>query len=95
MMLVIRNILSRVVNVPKPVLGRWGTEYDVNQLNTRIDLANEDHCGPCGSYVLNKHNEKRLKENSNKKVLIVDDNSNKKQLSYEEFVKWSIMRSRQ
>ena len=94
-MLIVRRILSKLFNVPKPVLGRWGTEYDVKQMNTRIDLANEDHCGPCGTYVLNKHDEKRLKENTNKKVLVVNDNSNKKQLSYEEFVEWSIMRRRQ
>ena len=22
--------------------------------NTKIDLANEDHCGPCGEYALKK-----------------------------------------
>ena len=35
-------------NVPKPIYGRWGMEYKPNQVDARIDLANEDHCGPCG-----------------------------------------------
>lgn len=39
------------VEIPKP-LGRWKTENCNNQLNRKIDLSNEDHCGPCGDYVL-------------------------------------------
>jgi hypothetical protein len=23
-------------------------------MNSKIDLSNEDHCGPCGQYILNK-----------------------------------------
>ena len=83
--MVLRRLISKIklMDVPKPVLGRWGTECDVNQMNTRIDLANEDHCGPCGTYVLNKHDEKRLK-----------NYSNKTRLSYKEFIKYGYMRSR-
>ena len=33
--------------MPKPV-GRWRTENCNSQLNRKIDLSNEDHCGPCG-----------------------------------------------
>ena len=33
--------------IPKP-LGRWRTESCSQQLNRKIDLSNEDHCGPCG-----------------------------------------------
>jgi hypothetical protein len=33
-------------------LGRWNTVYKSNHINTRVDLSNEDHCGPCGQYVL-------------------------------------------
>lgn len=38
-------------------LGRWGLIYD-NKMDYRIDLANEDHCGPCGELKLkiNKSN---------------------------------------
>jgi hypothetical protein len=29
-------------------------ENSNNQLNHKIDLSNEDHCGPCGQYALSK-----------------------------------------
>lgn len=64
-MLQVRKILSKLVHVPKPVLGRWGTECDSKQMNTRIDLANEDHCGPCGNYSLEKTNEISSKKMNN------------------------------
>jgi hypothetical protein len=40
----------------KKVLGRWSIEQCDKKLNTKIDLSNEDHCGPCGQYILNKTN---------------------------------------
>jgi hypothetical protein len=36
---------------PKP-LGRWRLENCNMQINNKIDLSNEDHCGPCGQYAL-------------------------------------------
>jgi hypothetical protein len=39
--------------LPKPI-GRWKIEYSNSQINTKIDLSNEDHCGPCGQYALTK-----------------------------------------
>ena len=36
--------------LPKPV-GRWRTE---NCEKRKIELSNEDHCGPCSEYVLKK-----------------------------------------
>jgi hypothetical protein len=39
--------------LPKPV-GRWRIESCNTQMNHKIDLSNEDHCGPCGQYVLEK-----------------------------------------
>ena len=38
---------------PKP-LGRWGIDYCNKKMNNKIDLSNEDHCGPCGQYALTK-----------------------------------------
>lgn len=35
-------------------LGRWGQEKCAIKLNKKIDLANEDNCGPCGEYILEK-----------------------------------------
>lgn len=38
-----------VKEIPKP-LGRWRLEHSMKQLNHKIDLANQDHCGPCGQH---------------------------------------------
>jgi len=35
-------------------VGRWRRETCNKALNTKIDLSNEDHCGPCGQYALEK-----------------------------------------
>ena len=35
-------------------MGRWRIEDCHKQTNHRIDLSNEDHCGPCGQYALSK-----------------------------------------
>ena len=40
-------------DLPKP-LGRWRIEYCNKKINNKIDLSNEDHCGPCGQYLLKK-----------------------------------------
>jgi hypothetical protein len=36
------------------------------QMNNKIDLSNEDHCGPCGQYVLEKV---KLKNDMNTKKI--------------------------
>jgi hypothetical protein len=48
---IIRSLIKK--EVPKPV-GRWRIENCNKQMNHKIDLSNEDHCGPCGQYVLEK-----------------------------------------
>ena len=40
-------------------LGRWKITYDIEQMDKRIDLANEDHCGPCGKYILQKQENRK------------------------------------
>lgn len=57
------TILKRLLvkkELPKP-LGRWNIEVCNTKLNNKIDLSNEDHCGPCGQYGLTKieYNKKR------------------------------------
>jgi hypothetical protein len=39
-------------NKEKKILGRWNMEYNFKKMNHKIDLSNEDHCGPCGQYLL-------------------------------------------
>lgn len=58
---IIRKILPK--EMPKPV-GRWNIEYCNKKINHKIDLSNEDHCGPCGQYALTKLE----LENENKKI---------------------------
>ena len=49
------NIIKKLLpkELPKPV-GRWRIENCNKQMNSKIDLSNEDHCGPCGQYALSK-----------------------------------------
>jgi hypothetical protein len=49
---IIKNLLPK--ELPKPV-GRWRIENCTIQMNNKIDLSNEDHCGPCGQYALEKN----------------------------------------
>lgn len=48
---IIKNLLQK--EMPKPV-GRWRIENCNTAMNNKIDLSNEDHCGPCGQYALEK-----------------------------------------
>jgi len=50
-MTILKNFLPK--ELPKPV-GRWRTENCEKQLKRKIELSNEDHCGPCSEYVLKK-----------------------------------------
>jgi len=53
----------------KKVLGRWNIEYCSQKINNKIDLSNEDHCGPCGQYIMDKTNKKPLKYNVDKNII--------------------------
>lgn len=46
-------MLQKLKPRPSP-LGRWRTETCTIKMNHKIDLSNEDHCGPCGHYALEK-----------------------------------------
>jgi len=53
----IANIFETKLPKPKP-LGRWKIDYCSNKINDKIDLSNEDHCGPCGQYNIIKEKSK-------------------------------------
>ena len=53
---IIKKIFTK--ELPKP-LGRWRIENSNIQMNNKIDLSNEDHCGPCGQYALSKIESKK------------------------------------
>ena len=57
----IKNFFQKFIKEDKKILGRWNIESCDKKMNNKIDLSNEDHCGPCGQYMLektqiNKHN---------------------------------------
>jgi hypothetical protein len=52
---VISNIKSKLnFKEPKKILGRWNIDYCDKKMDKKVDLSNEDHCGPCGNYILSK-----------------------------------------
>ncbi len=57
---VIKN--ARLPDHRKIQLGRWGAISNNILLNLRIDRSNEDHCGPCGQYAIEKQKELEKKE---------------------------------
>ena len=48
---IIKKLTPNYTSIP---LGRWRIENCNVQMNRKIDLSNEDHCGPCGQYLLEK-----------------------------------------
>jgi hypothetical protein len=60
------TILKKIMpkEMPKPV-GRWNIEQCNNKVNYKVDLSNEDHCGPCGQYALTKLEIKTNNNNEN------------------------------
>ena len=48
---IIKKLIPKDISIP---LGRWRIENCNTQMNHKIDLSNEDHCGPCGQYALEK-----------------------------------------
>jgi hypothetical protein len=48
---IIKKITPKNISMP---LGRWRIENCNVQINRKIDLSNEDHCGPCGENLLEK-----------------------------------------
>jgi hypothetical protein len=49
------SMLKKIVSkdIPNPI-GRWRIEKCNKKTGAKIDLSNEDHCGPCGQYALEK-----------------------------------------
>jgi hypothetical protein len=57
----IKTIIKRfVVKEQIKPLGRWNIDYCNKKINNKIDLSNEDHCGPCGQYIITKYNENTI-----------------------------------
>lgn len=50
----IEIIIKITKKEPPKQLGRWNIDYCSKKMNNKIDLSNEDHCGPCGQYIISK-----------------------------------------
>jgi hypothetical protein len=44
----IRRMLNPATKASTTKLGRWNLQYDPKIVNSKVDQANEDHCGCCG-----------------------------------------------
>jgi len=58
--------------MPKP-MGRWRIENSSIQMNHKIDLSNEDHCGPCGQYAKNQIKKNQNKHDNQKKDFYIKE----------------------
>jgi hypothetical protein len=56
----------------KILLGRWTIDDCNNIRNIKIDFSNEDHCGSCDQYRLNKISTLML-QNNNTEYIVHDD----------------------
>jgi hypothetical protein len=68
----IKYIINKIKSKPKEILplGRWRIEKCNTKMGNKIDLSNEDHCGPCGQYALEKvklKNDVKTDDKNNKK----------------------------
>jgi hypothetical protein len=54
---IINSIGKKQNNIILKPLHRWKIDYTTENLNRKIDLANEDHCGPCGQYSIKNKND--------------------------------------
>ena len=59
---IINKLKPKTIQMP---LGRWRLEKCNTHMINKIDLSNEDHCGPCGQYALEKV---KLKSDINKDI---------------------------
>ena len=57
---IINSIVKKQNNIILKPLHRWKIDYTTENLNRKIDLANEDHCGPCGQYSIDKFKNKKI-----------------------------------
>ena len=71
---IIRRFMPKDIKKP---LGRWNIDYCNKKTNNKVDLSNEDHCGPCGQYAISKtvNDINKSKDHSNKSLIIYDKNN--------------------
>ena len=53
------KFIRKLIEKDKKPMGRWNNNKNVNQIQTSIDNANVDHCGPCGTDKIDNRNIKK------------------------------------
>jgi len=56
------------------LLGRWNVVYCEKQINKKLDLSNEDHCGSCNQYNQKEEEQQRKKKKIKLEHLIFYEN---------------------
>ena len=51
---IVKVFIDRLAPRPSPPLGRWKLDYCNKAIDHKVNLTNEDHCGPCSYYRLTK-----------------------------------------
>lgn len=64
----LRIIKNKLFNDNVKPLGRWKLDYCSKKMNRKIDMSNEDHCGPCGQYIVTKMQNDHLIQKSFNKI---------------------------
>lgn len=55
-------------------LGRWKIYECSEKIHRKVDMSNEDHCGPCGYYAIMTIKSKENNENKKNNVRIITKN---------------------
>lgn len=68
----LKHMLNIYRKEPPKILGRWKIESCYKKIDNKIDLSNEDHCGPCGQYSIQRQQEhaKSIQKLTSKRALV-------------------------
>jgi hypothetical protein len=63
------SFIARHIRGESPaLLGRWKIDYCSKKINDKIELANVDHCGTCGNYLIKKNENNTIPQAINLKI---------------------------
>lgn len=63
------NFIARHIRGEVPtLLGRWKIDYCAKKIHDKMDLANVDHCGTCGHYLIKKIEDATTPQTINLKI---------------------------
>jgi hypothetical protein len=61
------NFIRRILKPTSTTkLGRWQLHYDPKIVNSKVDQANEDHCGCCGEQMHQRDQREQVKQMKDK-----------------------------